>query len=379
MSLTNFSIVETTLREGEQFRKANFSLKDKIEIDTALDSFGVEFIELTSPYASPQARQDCEYLAKFGFRSKVLTHIRSCLEDAKVALETGVDGINLFIGTSELLRQFSHGKSIEDIITMVIEVINFIHNQSPHIEIRFSTEDSFRSSLNDLLDVYLAIDQLGIVKRFGIADTVGIATPQQVFQLISTLGLYSSTNIEFHGHNDTGCAIANSYAALEAGATHIDTTVLGIGERNGITSLAGLIARLYTFIPEILERKYNLLQIPSLHELVANKVGVKIPFNHCIVGETAFSHKAGVHTKAVLNEPNTYEIIHPQDFGLQRSLSINHHLTGSHAVAHRATQLGLQLNSEQIKALTNKIKTLKKVHLLTTEEVDRILVSIAYN
>ena len=379
MSLTNFAIIETTLREGEQFIGANFSLRDKIEMATALDRFGVEYIELTSPYISSQSRQDCKYLARLGLNSKVLTHIRCHLEDAKVALDTGVDGINIFIGTSYLLRQFSHGKSIQDIIAIATKVVDFIHNQSPQMEIRFSTEDSFRSSTKDLLDVYLALDKLGIVKRFGIADTVGVATPYQVFRLVRTLRQYSSTNIEFHGHNDTGCAIANSYAALEAGATHIDTTVLGIGERNGITPLAGLIARLYTFAPQILGRKYNLSQISSLHKLVADKVGVKIPFNHCIVGETAFSHKAGVHTKAILNNPSTYEILDPQDFGLQRSLLINHPLTGRHAVAQRAAQLGLKLNPAQIKALTSKIKSLTSLNRLTTEELDKLLVSTDSN
>ncbi len=375
MSLTNFAIVETTLREGEQFIEANFSLRDKIEIAIALDSFGVEYIELTSPYVSPQSRKDCKYIAKLGLKAKVLTHIRCHLEDAKVALDTEVDGINIFIGTSYLLRQFSHGKSIQNIIAIATEVIDFIHNQSPKTEIRFSTEDSFRSSINDLLDVYLALDKLGMIKRFGIADTVGVATPYQVCQLVKTLRQYSSTDIEFHGHNDTGCAIANSYAALEAGATHINTTVLGIGERNGITPLAGLIACLYALDPQRLRRKYNLSQIPTLHKFVADKIGVEIPFNHCIVGKTAFSHKAGVHTKAILNNPRTYEILDPGDFGLQRSLLINHPLTGKHAVAQRAAQLGLKLNQAQIQALTSKIKSLTDLNRLTTEEVDNILVS----
>ncbi|MGB3695652.1 MAG: homocitrate synthase [Spirulinaceae cyanobacterium] len=378
MPLTNFAIIETTLREGEQFVGANFSLRDKIEIAIALDRFGVEYIELTSPYASPQSRQSCQYITKLGLKAKVLTHIRCHLEDAKVALDTEVDGVNLFVGTSYLLRQFSHGKTIQDIIGIATEVINFIHKQSPQTEIRFSTEDSFRSSINDLLKVYLTLDKLGIVKRFGIADTVGVATPAQVCQLVKTLRHYSSTDIEFHGHNDTGCAVANSYAALEAGATHIDTTVLGIGERNGITPLAGLIACLYAFDPQRLRRKYNLAQIPVLHEFVADKVGVEIPFNHCIVGKTAFSHKAGVHTKAILNNPSTYEILDPRDFSLQRSLLINHPLTGKHAVAQRAAQLGLKLNQAQIKALTNKIKSLTDLNHLTTEEVDKLLVASSH-
>ena len=375
MSLTNFAIIETTLREGEQFYGANFSTNDKVEIARALDDFGVEYIELTSPYASTQSYRDCRSLARLGLRAKVLTHIRCHLEDAKVALETEVDGINLVIGTSHFLRQFGHGKSIKQIIELATEVITFIHEQNPEIELRFSTEDSFRSSLRDLLHVYLAIDKLGIVNRFGIADTVGIATPNQVFKLVQILSQLFGKDIEFHGHNDTGCAIANSYAALEAGATHINTTVLGIGERNGITPLAGLIARLYTINQQDLNRKYCLYSLLSLNQLVADKVEINIPFNHYIIGKASFSHKAGIHTKAILNNPSTYEIINPKNFGLTRSILINHKLTGRHAIANRANQLGLELDKYQITAIVNRIKALAARQDLTLNNVDEILSS----
>jgi homocitrate synthase len=375
MPINQFAIVESTLREGEQFCGANFSSDDRVEIASALDNFGVEYIEVTSPCASPQSRRDCERLSRLGLRSKVLTHIRCHLEDAKVALDTSVNGINMFIGTSSLLRQFGHGKSINEIVDLVTEVITFIHDQSPQTELRFSTEDSFRSSLPDLLQVYLAIDRLGIVNRFGLADTVGIATPNQVFNMVQVLRQCTNKDIEFHGHNDTGCAIANSYAALEAGATHIDTTVLGIGERNGITPLAGLIARLYTVDPERLNRQYCLYQLGELHQLVADKVGITIPFNHYIIGEAAFSHKAGIHTKAILNNPSTYEVINPSDFGLTRSFLIEHKLTGKHAIAYRASQLGLDFDKFQIQTITQKIKALADQQHLTLDKVDEVLYS----
>jgi homocitrate synthase len=379
MSLSQFAIVESTLREGEQFYEANFSWDDKVEIARELDNFGVEYIEVTSPCASPQSYRDCKWLARLGLRSKLVTHIRCHLEDAKVALDTGVDGINMFIGTSSLLRQFGHGKSINEIIDLATEVITFIYQQSPQTELRFSTEDSFRSSLQDLLRVYLAIDQLGIVNRFGITDTVGIATPTQVLNVVQTLRQCTNKDIEFHGHNDTGCAIANSYAALEAGATHIDTTVLGIGERNGITPLAGLIARLYTIDPQQLNGKYSLHCLKELNQLVADKVGITIPFNHCIIGSAAFSHKAGIHTKAILNNPRTYEVVNPSDFGLTRSFSVNHKLTGKHAIANRARELGLEFDQFQIQIVTQKIKALADQKHLTLDEVDEVLHSADFS
>jgi len=375
MLFNKLAIIDSTLREGEQSCYANFSSEDKIEIARELDAFGVEYIEVTSPSASPQSYKDCHILANNGFQSKILTHIRCNLDDAKKALDTGVNGINIFIATSPLLRQFGHGKEINQVIDIASEVISFIHQQSPQTELRFSTEDSFRSSLTDLLKVYLAIAELGIVNRFGISDTVGVATAQQVSQLVQTLRQCFSQDIEFHAHNDTGCAIANSYAAFEAGATHIDTTVLGIGERNGITPLAGLIARLYTLNPEALRSKYNLKNLLNLHQIVANKVGIEIPFNHYIVGEYAFTHKAGVHTKAILNNSNTYELISPKDFGITRSVLINHKLVGSHAVSHRINQLGLNLDSSQIQVITQEIKVLAEQQDLTSEKIDEILLS----
>ncbi|MDY6900648.1 MAG: homocitrate synthase [Cyanobacteriota bacterium] len=375
MLFSKLAIIDSTLREGEQSCYANFSTEDKIEIARELDAFGVEYIEVTSPSASPQSYKDCQTLANVGLKSKVLTHIRCNLDDAKKALDTGINGINMFMATSPILRKFGHGKEINQVIDMASEVISFIHQQSPQTELRFSTEDSFRSSLADLLKVYLAVAELGIVHRFGISDTVGIATPQQVSQLVQTLRQCFSQDIEFHAHNDTGCAIANSYAAFEAGATHIDTTVLGIGERNGITPLAGLIARLYTLNPEDLRDKYNLSKLLNLHQIVANKLGIEIPFNHYIVGEYAFTHKAGVHTKAILNNSNTYELISPTDFGISRSVLINHKLVGSHAISHRMNQLGLNLDANQIQVITQEIKVLAEQNKLTLDKIDEILLS----
>jgi homocitrate synthase len=371
--LSEFAIVESTLREGEQFCQANFSFDDKVEIARELDRFGVEYIELTSPRSSIYSQQDCQKIIQLGLKAKILTHIRCNLEDAKRALDTGVNGINIVIGTSDFLRHFGHGKSIEEIIELASTVISFIHQNSPQTELRFSTEDSFRSSLADLLRVYLAIDRLEMVDRFGVADTVGIATPNQVFNLVKIIRQSTNKDIEFHCHNDTGCAIANSYTALEAGATHINTTVLGIGERNGITPLAGFIARLYVLDSELLNRKYSLSHLLKVCQLVADKTGVNIPFNHCIVGSAAFSHKAGIHTKAMLNNVNTYEAINPENFGLNRSVLINHKLTGKHAISHRSSELGLNLAPEDIDLATKKIRDLAHQSNISVESIDRIL------
>ncbi len=369
MSLQNYGIIESTLREGEQFVGANFSTEQKEQIAWLLDEFGVEYIELTSPAASPKSLRDAKHVAKLGLKAKLLTHTRCAMEDAKLAVDTGVHGIDVLFGTSSYLRQFSHGKTIPQIIDAAIEVVSYIKSQG--LEVRFSSEDSFRSQLADLMMVYIAVDQLGVT-RVGIADTVGVAKPRQVYELVSTLRRVVHADIEFHGHNDSGCAIANSFCALEAGATHIDTSVLGIGERNGITPLGGFIARMYAENKEYV-RKYNLKVLPKLDNLVADIVGVGVPFNNYITGITAFTHKAGVHAKAILNNPETYEILDPHDFGMTRYISIAHRLTGWNAVRARVQQLGLGLTDDQIKEATKHIKAVADEKPLTLADVDDIL------
>jgi homocitrate synthase len=370
-NIKGFKIIESTLREGEQFVGANFTTEQKLEIAQALDEFGVEYIELTSPVVSPKSHKDIKAIVGLGLRAKILTHIRCCKDDAAKALETGVDGIDIVIGTSSLLRRFSHGKEIHQIIEAAVEVISFIKEQCPGVEVRFSTEDSFRSSWEDLYLVYRTVDEIG-VDRVGIADTVGVATPFDVHEMVMKLKMLVKCEVEFHGHNDAGCAIANSYAALEAGATCIDTSILGIGERNGITPLGGFIARIYTLDP-CLVRKYNIKMIRELDEMVARLVGVDIPFNNYITGITAFTHKAGIHAKAILNDPRTYEILNPEEFGLSRYISIAHKLTGWNAIKWRAEQLGLALDNERIKRVTAHIKALADEKPLSLDDVDAIL------
>ncbi len=369
MTLQQFAIIESTLREGEQFVGASFTTAQKLEIAHLLDAFGVECLELTSPLASPQSYEDAKAIARLGLRCSILTHIRCRLEDAKVAIETGVDGVDVVIGTSSLLREFSHGKSISQIIDMALEVVEFVRSQG--VRVRFSTEDSFRSDPHDLFRIYEAVDRIG-VHRVGIADTVGVATPRQVYELVRELRGRVACDIEFHGHNDSGCAIANAYEALDAGATHVDTTVLGIGERNGITPLGGLIARLYATDPASVA-KYDLPLLRTIDTTVAQMVGVDVPFNNYITGITAFTHKAGIHAKAILNNPETYEIIDPQAFGLTRYVSIAHRLTGWNAIKNRAEQLGLALDDAHIKTITEHIKALADEKPISLTDVDAML------
>jgi homocitrate synthase len=368
-----FRLVDSTLREGEQFALARFTSPQRAQIARALDAFGVEYLELSSPAASPQSARDLASIAGMGLRARVLTHIRCHPDDARLAVESGAQGVNMLFATSEQLRRASHGRTIPEIIEQARAVIAYL--QRHDVEIRFSCEDAFRTPLEDLIAVYTAVDALGI-QRIGLADTVGIATPRQVYDTVAAVRAAVRCDIEFHGHDDSGCAIANAFCALEAGATHIDVTVLGIGERNGITPLGGFIARLASLDPGLVAR-YSLAQLAELDALVAQLVGVSIPFNNYITGATAFTHKAGMHAKAVLQDPTAYEVLDPATFGRARTVAFAHHLTGWHAIAERARQLGLTMSEQQARAAAARVKALADERALDVDDVDELLMEYA--
>jgi homocitrate synthase len=369
VTIQHVAIIDTTLREGEQFASAHFTTAQKQTIARALDRFGVEAIEITNPAASPRSFADAQLLGAMPRRAMILAHVRCTVGDVQAAIDTGVDGVNIFYGMSGHLRAHSHGHSLATMIAAAEECIRLARAHA--LVVRFSSEDAFRTDPADLLAIYRAVDALG-VDRIGVADTVGIATPRQVGELVTLLRRECRAAIEFHGHNDSGCAIANAHAALDAGATFIDTAVLGIGERNGITPLGGLIARLYATDPA-LTAAYDLPGLRHLDALVAQTVGVPIPFNNYLTGSAAFTHKAGVHTKAVLADPRTYEIIDPAIFGVERTIAVAHALTGRAAIAARARTLGLTFDGETLRAVTAAVKRRADAAPITDLELDDLL------
>jgi homocitrate synthase len=363
-------LIDTTLREGEQFARGNFRTEDKVAIARALDNFGVEYVELTNPAASPQSQRDLVTLVKLGLGARIITHSRCILDDVRAAVDTGVRGIGLFFATSRILRESSHGKSIQQVIDAMAPPVEYALRAG--LETRFSAEDAFRSSVPDLLEVYQAAERMG-VHRVGIADTVGIATPRQVFALVREIRRAVRCDIGFHGHNDTGCAIANAYEAISAGATHVDVSVLGIGERVGIVPLGGLVARMFSLDPRAVAERYRLGQLRELERLVARVTGVEIPFNNLVTGDTAYSHKAGMHLKAMMANPGSYEIIPPEAFGLSRRFIVGSRLTGRHAIAYRAREMGITFGESELKEITRRIKEMADRGELTEDQIDSVL------
>lgn len=362
-------ILDSTLREGEQFASTYFSSEDRVALAKRLDAFGVDFIEVSSPVVSARAGEDIRALTALGLRARIMAHCRCELAEVMAALDCGAQGINLYQGSSTVMRYYSHGRSIEQIVASAVDIIRMLKERG--VFVRFSAEDAFRTSIDELTRVFDPICAAG-VDRIGLPDTVGVATPSQVQQRVAFFRDRYGVEMEFHGHNDTGCAVANALGAIEGGATIIDTTVLGIGERNGIASLSGLIARLYSLDRQAVAR-YQLALLPDLDYFVSDLVGVAIPFNAPITGPTAFTHKAGVHTNAVLRQPTTYEVLDPSDFGLQRRIQVASRVTGKAAIRHRASELGICLDDECLRTATSAIKCMADEREISIADVDAVL------
>jgi homocitrate synthase len=368
--MRSLALLDTTLREGEQFIKTFFTLEQRLHIARLLDALGVTFIEVPSPISSPETRASIQAICQLQLRSHIVAHVRCVEADVEAALSTDIYGLNLFFGMSNELRSFSHGKQVEQIKNSAVPLVRRVREAGRYV--RFSAEDAFRSDLVDLLTVFDAVVDAG-VQRIGLPDTVGIARPRQVEQMVRLISeRYPGVGIEFHGHNDTGCAIANTIAAFEGGADCLDVTVMGIGERNGIASISGIISQLYIHYPELLT-DYDLTQLAPLDRYVADALDISIPYNMPITAPSAFTHRAGVHTKAVLRNPHAYEILDPGDFGLARHVDIGSRFTGRYAVGHRASQLGLQLSSDEVQRLTLALKGRAEQGSLTQEEVDSFI------
>ncbi|KAK0390748.1 hypothetical protein NLU13_0251 [Sarocladium strictum] len=273
-----------TLREGEQFANAFFTREHKVKIATMLSEFGCQYIELTSPVSSQASYDDCKYIRSLGLKAKILTHVRCNMEDAKRAVECGVDGVDLVIGTSSFLREYSHGKSMAMIKQTALEVIEYV--KSKGVEVRFSSEDSFRSDLVDILALYQAVDKAG-VNRVGIRSE----------ELLPEWSTTSSARSEVWLAATLKPTSMTILAAQSRGATHVDTSVLGIGERNGITPLGALMARMVVTAPEYTKKTFDLPRLKTIEEYVASVVEINIPFNNPVTGFCAFTHKAGIHAK----------------------------------------------------------------------------------
>ena len=352
----NIHLIDSTLREGAQHGAASFSDDDRMSIARALDSFGLDYIELGNPLSSPVAQRSFTRIASLGLKAKCIAHIRCRAEDASSALAAGARCVNVFLGVSPQMKAYSHGMDMRGIMRAVEDVLSLIYIRAPQTEICFSAEDAFRANRDELFSVMDMVARMGVTNRLGLADTVGTAEPFGVYALVRDVIARTAMEVKFHGHNDTGCAVANSYAAMRAGARHIDVSIFGIGERNGIASLAGVMARMMADDPLGMAKKYRLTELGPLHEMVARMLGISVPEDHPIVGGRAFTHKAGVHVNAVLNNPVSYEPFSPDMFGLKRDLIYISDMSGWRAVRQHARRMGVEMTDEQAMLAASRMR-----------------------
>jgi homocitrate synthase len=323
-------IIDTTLREGSQTSllhdhyKYFFSQNDKIEIVRSLIVYGVKFIELFAPIVSPQERDDFaaiksvrnELIMQKGY-TFLLAHVRCHPDDIASAIEAGADGLNFYIGVSDASRSYNHGKDFEQIIKQACSLLEEVRANYPHLILRFSGEDAFRTSEANLFRVYDEIAPL--VDRLGTPDTVGIATPDSVRRRLELLQQrYPRLEFEGHFHDDRGFALINALEAVKSKMRYIQTTLLGVGERSGITSMTALLYNLFIDRAYDHLEGYHLRGSYPINVMFASKLRKLVPSKEP-VSLTNRTHTAGVHQKAVLNHASTYEPFPLDQFGVSES------------------------------------------------------------
>lgn len=361
-------IIDTTLRDGTQtpllhdHYKYFLNTEDKVEIVQALILYGVKFVELFAPNVSPREAEDFqavrqkrdEMIMQKGY-TFLLAHVRTHPDDVAAAIDAGADGLNFYIGTSEVSRSHKHGKDLNTIITQSRKLIEDVRRNHPDLVLRFSGEDAFRTSEADLFRVY---DELApLVDRFGTPDTVGVATPMSVAARVRALRKnYPAVDLEGHFHDDRGFSLINALEATKAGMRYMNTTLLGIAERSGITSMTALLYNLF------IDKEYEKLEGYQLHGsypinvLMADKLRKLIPSKEP-VSLTNRTHTAGVHAKAVVNDASTYEA-HPLDqFGVIESEILLGPLSGWNIIHYYLKEIsGFELDEATAKAIAARFK-----------------------
>jgi homocitrate synthase len=326
----SLEIIDTTLREGSQTSllhdhyKYFFNPTDKMEIARALIIYGVKFIELFAPIVSPQERDDFaaiksmrdELIVQKGY-TFLLAHVRCHPDDVASAIEAGADGLNFYIGLSEASRLYKYSQDFESIIRSARRLIEEVRANYPHLVLRFSGEDAFRTPEPQLFRVYDEITPL--VDRLGTPDTVGVATPALVAQRINALRQrYPQMEYEGHFHDDRGFALINSLEAVKSGMRYMQTTLLGVGERSGITSMTALMYNLYIEKAYDYLEGYHLRGSYPINVMFASKLKKLVPSKEP-VSLTNRTHTAGVHQKALLQHNSTYEAFPLDQFGVSES------------------------------------------------------------
>ncbi|NOY10607.1 MAG: 2-isopropylmalate synthase [Archaeoglobi archaeon] len=347
-------VFDTTLRDGEQTPGISFPLNYKIQIAKQLDKLGVDIIEAGFPAATQGEFDAVKEIASLGLDSKVCGLARLVKHDIDRAIQADVDMVHIFISTSKIQIEHTVKKSREEIVEMAVEGVEYI--KSHGVECMFSAMDATRTEVEYLKTIYKAVEEAG-VDIVNVPDTVGVATPFTMYELIRELREHLKVPIDVHCHNDFGLAVANTYAAVKAGADEVQVTVNGIGERAGNASLAEVVM-LITAV-EGLKTNIKTEYLVETARLVERLSGIKLPPNTPIVGENAFSHESGIHAHGVLSEAATFEpgLITPEMVGHRRRIVIGKH-AGRHQIKKMLEDAGYAVSEDILTKIVEKVKEL---------------------
>ncbi|MDD1719073.1 MAG: 2-isopropylmalate synthase [Methanoregulaceae archaeon] len=349
----SITVFDTTLRDGEQTPGISFKFEQKLEIARQLSDIGVHTIEAGFPASSSAELDMVKAIASLGLDAKICGLARSKKEDVDACLSAGVDMVHVFIPTSDVQRTHTINKSREEVLTITSDIISYVRE---HCDLcMFSAMDATRTDWDYLIRVFQTAAEAGAT-IINVPDTVGVITPSAMKLLITRIGREVECPIDVHCHNDFGLAVANTISAVEAGASQVQVTVNGLGERAGNADLAQtvmVIESIYGSSTGI--RKERLVETSRL---VTRCGGFAIPPTQPVVGENAFSHESGIHSHGVIACSATFEpgIMTPEMVGHRRRLTLGKHV-GRHAVRQMLVDVHLEPSDKELDAIVEKVKT----------------------
>ena len=345
-------IFDTTLRDGEQTPGVSLTVEDKIEIARQLNKLGVDVIEAGSPMSSEGEKKVVSEIAKAGLKTEICGLARATRSDIDDAIDCEVDIVHVFIPTSAVQMKYAVNLTPEQVLSATLDHVEYVKKHG--LKCEFSPMDATRSELGFLKQVCQTAEKAG-ADVINIPDTVGIMTPRTTRELIGEVIKTVKVPISIHCHDDFGMAVANSLAAVEAGATQVHATINGLGERAGNAALEELVMALNMIYK--LKTGINSRLLYSTSRLISTLTGVFVQPNKAIVGENAFAHESGIHTRGVTVKPLTFEPIKPESVGRTRKL-VAGKLAGTRGVKAELQEIGIHPTEDQLKEIVHRIKEL---------------------
>ena len=360
--MRNIKIFDTTLRDGEQSPGCSMTVSKKVRLATMLDRMDVDIIEAGFAASSENDFKAIKEISKVVENSVVTSLARCNKRDIDIAYESIKDAnkkrIHVFIATSDIHMRYKLKKTKEEVKSIVKECVSYAKKKCDDIE--FSLEDATRTDTDFAVEI-IDIAILSGATTINIPDTVGYTVPEEFMGFLSYIKKHSKyineVDLSVHCHNDLGLATINSLSALKVGATQIECTINGIGERAGNTALEEIVAAINTrgdFFN--CETRINKKMIYEISEYVQNITNSYVQNNKPIVGANAFKHEAGIHQAGVINNKKTYEIINPEDYGIYvDSIVIGIH-SGKNAIVDKMKKLGFNVDDYDIDNIVFDIK-----------------------